>query len=1353
MTPPTPDQFAEFYEAVHGNPPFPWQRRLADRVCGREPWPRAIALPTAAGKTACIDVAVFALACGAKGAARRIFFVVDRRIVVDQAHRHADKLGCVLDRADEGVLRAVADNLRDRAQPGWLAMSAADRLRILRKRWEILDEKEPKERQRLLKKLSDDECEWWDVRPLDVYALRGGMYRETAWARSPLQPAVIASTVDQVGSRLLFRGYGVSDSMKPVHAALVGNDALILLDEAHCAKPFEQTARAVENYRGWNDSPAPFRFVSVTATPTGDGEVMRDDDDDRGHPVLGKRIAASKPAKLVVADKAKGKKFTAELVKELAKWSKELAVEGGCVGVIVNRVRTARELKSVLGEEAVLLTGRMRPLDRDQLFDTRLRPLLSNAKTDQKPPKFVIGTQCLEVGADFDFHALVTECASLDALRQRFGRLNRVANRDSAKAVVLIRGDQTDDTSEDPIYGASLGETWKWLISKGTDSVFDFGVAAVRAATENVDLIPLNAPAPDAPVLFPTHLDCWVQTHPIPTPDPDVSVFLHGPKQAGQPDVQVVFRADLGSDPKKWSEVVSLCPPSSSEAVAVPIGLFKKWLAGESADDAGGDVEGSEPPEAAEPEEAGPRVALCWMGAESDDTAPVSAPSAVRPTRTYVVPCSADEVGSLGDFITTPPADYAEEAFQRSRDKIVLRLSGLVLSEELSDQEAEELVNAGIEQRLKPDSPEWEQRAVKELTDPKKRSVEKHPVDGLVVIGKRRLHQFDPEFLDDGNSSYSPGRAVSLEDHSRGVAEYAVRFAEPLGLDAETYRRAGFFHDLGKLDPRFQAMLKQSSPRTAVGVPLAKSAKGPRSKAERDAAREVHRYPAGGRHELLSDALLATVTSDDLFGHLVATHHGSARPFADPVDENDAVRAPFAGELFGVKFNVASSKQDIAAWNGVLPERFWRVVRKYGWWGSAFREGVFRLADHAQSRAEQEKDWAPTDVPGDVKPPPLAPYAEPQRWHPLPLPGLDGANPLAFLAAVGTLRLADKAFPGTRLRWQLAGVWHPILELPGPLTGESLVQHLHTFTHRTADPTAAAGVKGLEKEHQRRKKAMEKATDAIKKRKLRGKDRELAVAEEVTPLEREVQTARTEWLAALDAAVPAPFLSLGKSIAVPKEEFARFAVRSAERLHRDGLGERADADFCPAFGCEVSTDQYGRITPTQFQLITGSGHQFFLDTLASLMREVGVEHLHRALFGPWEYSDPRLSFRWDPLDDRRYAVSWDDPSSTEVRTEHGANLLAAFALPLFPVVPYEGGAETTGFSHTNREWHFSWPVWKTACGVDVVRSLFALEHLHNSETDRVKLSAVGVSSVFRTRKFEVGRPPLSKWNLCPAITV
>ena len=987
-------------------------------------------------------MAVFALACGAPNAPRRVFFVVDRRIVVDQAFRHADALAKVLDRATDGILRDVADRLREIAEPGWLSLGAEQRDRVLIKGWEIRDEPDPKKRGKLIDSLGPDEKNWFDIRPLDVYALRGGMYRESAWARSPLQPTVIASTVDQVGSRLLFRGYGVSDGMKPVHAALVGNDALILLDEAHCAKPFEQTVRAVQNYQAWHDAVAPLRFVSMTATPTTDGDVMRDDEADRAHAVLGKRIDAKKPATLVIADKAKGKAGVNDLVKTLELHARALAVEGGCVGVIVNRVKTARLLAAKLGSDAVLLTGRMRPLDRDKLFEAKLKPLLSNA--DGTPPKFVVGTQCLEVGADFDFAALVTECASLDALRQRFGRLNRVARRDTVKAVVVVRGDETDDTSEDPVYGASLGNTWKWLTAEGTRAEFDFGVAAVRAELDKVNekqLAAMNAPTADAPVLFPAHLDCWVQTHPVPTPDPDPAVFLHGPTQPGQPDVQVVFRNDLGANRDAWAAVVGLCPPSSSEAVAVPIGLFKKWLAGVKLDDPTSDLEGG-PPEEAEDLEPQGRYALCWKGDDADETAVVTDPDDVRPNRTYVVECGADDVKFLGDFVidevTDAPADYAEEAFQRSRDKAILRLPDFKFSKD-TDEEYEDKLTDAIEARLTDGSPDWVERAVKGLRTRAGRVADDHPGGGVVVTGRRRLFQFDPEVLDDGASSYVSGRAVTLDDHSRGVAEHAVKFATGCKLAAELYRTAGLLHDLGKLDPRFQAMLKQSSPRTAVGVPLAKSARGPRNKFERDEARLVHQYPTGARHEHLSSAIVAAHTSGDDLLHLIDTHHGSARPFADAV-EDEGVPLPFDVKHFGLDLPYPSARQDIAAWNAELPERFWRQVRKYGWWGSAYREAVFRLADHAQSRAEQDRDGPPppTAALNVTLPARIARAAS----FALPLPGLDGANPLAFLAALGTLRLANRAFPGARLSWSTQGACSAILHLPHVVTPDALVEAL-----------------------------------------------------------------------------------------------------------------------------------------------------------------------------------------------------------------------------------------------------------------------------------------------------------------------
>src|SRR5262245_38008662 len=87
-----PEHFAGFFEEVHDHKPFKWQEQLLKRVVASG-WPRRLDLPTAAGKSAVIDVAVFALALkGAGGAPRRMFFVIDRRIVVDTVAERAKRI-------------------------------------------------------------------------------------------------------------------------------------------------------------------------------------------------------------------------------------------------------------------------------------------------------------------------------------------------------------------------------------------------------------------------------------------------------------------------------------------------------------------------------------------------------------------------------------------------------------------------------------------------------------------------------------------------------------------------------------------------------------------------------------------------------------------------------------------------------------------------------------------------------------------------------------------------------------------------------------------------------------------------------------------------------------------------------------------------------------------------------------------------------------------------------------------------------------------------------------------------------------------------------------------------------------
>ena len=355
-------EFAQFFGALWGKPPFAWQQELADRVFGNADrlaeWPEAIALPTASGKTACVDIAVFALAKQASRmdrgkiitAPRRIFFVVDRRVIVDQAYERAREIAKKLCDAENGVLKIVADSLRQ------IAFGATSGY-----------EKET---------------------PLRAYALRGGMFRSEAWARDPLQPTVVASTVDQVGSRLLFRAYGRGSGAWPVYAALIGNDSLIILDEAHCAQPFLQTLQAVRRYREWAHTPLrrAFHPVVMSATPPPElRSVFKDTSDERFNPnhPLGKRQLARKPASLKKVGKAKGKRATVELAKSLADAALDLVDDRPrAIVVFVNRVATARETCKLLQKkediDVVVLTGRMRPVDKDWVVDQYLKNLQSD---------------------------------------------------------------------------------------------------------------------------------------------------------------------------------------------------------------------------------------------------------------------------------------------------------------------------------------------------------------------------------------------------------------------------------------------------------------------------------------------------------------------------------------------------------------------------------------------------------------------------------------------------------------------------------------------------------------------------------------------------------------------------------------------------------------------------------------------------------------------------------------------------------------------------------------------------------------------------------------------------------------
>src|SRR5262249_581174 len=130
------------------------------------------------------------------------------------------------------------------------------------------------------------------------------------------------------------------------------------------------------------------------------------------------------------------------------------------------------------------------------------------------------------------------------------------------------------------------------------------------------------------------------------------------------------------------------------------------------------------------------------------------------------------------------------------------------------------------------------------------------------------------------------------------------------------------------------------------------------------------------------------------------------------------------------------------------------------------------------------------------------------------------------------------------------------------------------------------------------------------------------------------------------------------------------------------VADRGPLDLLAAFASDAYVDKSGRVVATPFCFITGSGHQFFLDTVRQLMSKVAAERVKSVLFEPWTYSDEKLSLRWDPVEDRRYALMDRDPTASDnkSRTVWMANLLAYRALALFPSAPGSRRLETVGWS-------------------------------------------------------------------------
>ena len=372
------------FRAIVGVDPYPWQRCFYAALA-RGAVPDAVDIPTGLGKTACVLLALLARVAH-PALPRRIVYVVDRRAIVDQT---AETVRLWIERI--GALPA-------------------------------------------LRHAFDSQAAFPAEHPVGLGVLRGGLADDGAWRLDPARPTVLVGTVDMVGSRLLFSGYGDGRSLRATHAGLIGHDAMVLLDEAHLAPAFGALLRNVERMRAC----AQFRTMTLSATDAAGATVLGLTGADTRSAAVRRRLDAVKRPRLVEAA------TQPERLRRIR--AAATAYRTGAVAVFVERVadarRIARGLASSLGPEATgrvaVLTGTLRGRERAALADgpvwSRFMP--GRREDPDSPSVYLVATAAAEVGVDLDADHAVMDLSPLDSMVQRLGRVNRAGRGDATVTVV-----------------------------------------------------------------------------------------------------------------------------------------------------------------------------------------------------------------------------------------------------------------------------------------------------------------------------------------------------------------------------------------------------------------------------------------------------------------------------------------------------------------------------------------------------------------------------------------------------------------------------------------------------------------------------------------------------------------------------------------------------------------------------------------------------------------------------------------------------------------------------------------------------------------------------------------------------
>jgi len=891
------------FQQLTGHPSFPWQERLY-----RE-WSQhgvdfcsTLSLPTGAGKTSVIALWLMLLLAErgpAGGVPRKLVYVVNRRTVVDQTTEEVEKLVHNL----KGT--AIEDRLRKMCVIG----------------------------------LNKDECS------LAVSTLRGQLADNRAWSADPCRPAVVVGTVDMIGSRLLFGGYGVGFKLRPLHAAFLTQDTLLIHDEAHLEPAFQQLLEGIGREQA-ADAKAPVRGLSVVAlSATARGVKAAPfilDDSDRQNDVLGQRLHAHKRLSFYTCDdKAK------ELGVKLAELALQHEDSGQPILIFARGLETIQKIYDELtkGKEnkdraarIAMLTGTIRGHERDQLVKNPVfQRFLPRAESKAEGTVYLLCTSAGEVGVNLSAKHLVCDLSTYDSMAQRFGRVNRFGDETELPADQQTRIDIVHPESFKD--GNPVEEARKNTLAILKSLPEKNASPAALGALDPSKLQAAFSPEPKVLALTDILLDNWTLTsirEKLPG-RPTVAPYLHGVEEWNPPRTTVAWRAevelvteehvkDLGSlleaYPLKPQEILS----DRSDRVYDQLSKLAKRL-DKDAEKAKAKAESEEVDtnEERQSKKQLPNAASTpiWLIDEQGTVKVENLAELVNGDKKRVLDDIAEKTlllpPCIGGLDTTGMFDGGEVAPKESLDvcELLKAPDGNPLRKRTFDPlQGEEVKGWKCVQRI-------DLRLDKESAPDEGESAEKH-----VWCWYVRKNSFDSE-----NTTASTHAEVLVADHNQSVGTFAEAFARKLGLPGElvqALKLAGSWHDLGKARDQWQRSIGNPEPEKH----LAKST--PRMK---PVHLSEYRHEFGSLLELDAQPAFASLSDDmqDLVRHLIAAHHGRARPHFTSAEATDP----------------EASLSRARAANAQVPHRFARMQARYGRWGLAYLESILRAADYAAS-AERE---------------------------------------------------------------------------------------------------------------------------------------------------------------------------------------------------------------------------------------------------------------------------------------------------------------------------------------------------------------------------------------------------------------